>query len=1271
MLAPKHHFIKHIYKLSIMNVGGVQVIFNEETRTLDFNKSLLDEDKKIELIKSQLGVKGKAYSEYIKSEAFMTWLKDFFEEGLNGKDATNLKEFEVQILGIEDEVTIYNGSSPIKIKARAKHFMAGEWTSDFIILSIPKMTEEGLLKLNRGDDREYTIVPTIVKKDCLYSKVSPSGETSLMLTYDSNKIINFDIETRETKITLGKKMDLIDLLNILSYDNPHNRELLKDSVTLEYTIKKNYNNDDELESAYLTKLIGLEEHRTFEDRLDEKNINVSSFRKQLDLSLSPSRYLGYELAKDIKDNDGNVLASKGSMITKDVVSRMKEKEIEVFYVKNITAREGLLYETIMIKALRKGTVIPIELYECLYGTGLEVGQLIEKDTILPLPIIISSDTELSPALIKFIHENDPDRKSIYYKLVEDSMRKSELIIIRPVFTNFKANNSGRIEFCDLLAIASLLSDYRSGLSLKYETYNIDTTFRNRLKLPHEILKDLIKEAKEFKISSVRSKERNSLAKEAGIAFRNPDVLMNLLTDTDEVAKLMSIKSQVVVMVDTSNLAAYISSLTKVNYDVKNTDSVPDSLRLIALSSMGKLCPFETPASKRIGLTNNLTGLVQIDYKTGDFLLPCFLVKHSEGRATLDDKITYLSIDDEENHSVTVIDMLTLNDKKEITNKGLITVKTFDSYNVNKFVLKEVSKEKVTAVIVDPICMVSLTSSLLPFMGMNDATRASFASAMMKQTKTLVKPEIPHVFTETYKLLGKVCSRFNVIAKTDGFIQAKHPNRLITKDANGSIIPYDIRDTSISDYTLSFMKDVKQEKEEFKKGDILLESSMFTNGIYTVGVNALVGYMPWGDNYEDALINSVPLQAKLQSYSVGTTTVEEDEKLTFMPVKCNPVKYYDTSGDKGAEIAVNVKKKINAFGDHQTSEKVIKIKESGYVIRSGHKAYKPNILILKSLSISKLAGGDKAVNRHGNKGVSSVTKKASEMPMLKNGVALEVVYNPIGVGARMNIGQVAECHLGLISTVLNINCLVNHYGGASVEEIELLMNFVYDLANGEVNVTLAKYKGQLPDNLLKYASNEIDNIKYWEDTFDRNGEAEVTIPSADGNKYIKNKVLVGTNYILKLHQESGKKLVTRGTVLTEKRNNLTYIGEKSMHTTQGQKFGYMELNALCSHGASHLIDECMNGRGDNPLEVYNLASRELGLPEIEGESIRRSTTRFKHYMNSMGINIDIEDDNGKKVNLDTRESILKQPALKVDSEHLAVTNKASEIDLAEELAKLGW
>ena len=83
---------------------------------------------------------------------------------------------------------------------------------------------------------------------------------------------------------------------------------------------------------------------------------------------------------------------------------------------------------------------------------------------------------------------------------------------------------------------------------------------------------------------------------------------------------------------------------------------------------------------------------------------------------------------------------------------------------------------------------------------------------------------------------------------------------------------------------------------------------------------------------------------------------------------------------------------------------------------------------------KITEGDKMAGRHGNKGVISKVVPVEDMPFLEDGTPVEIILNPLGVPARMNIGQILETHLGWASSRLGFRAVSSVFDGAQEDEI---------------------------------------------------------------------------------------------------------------------------------------------------------------------------------------------------------------------------------------------
>ncbi len=185
---------------------------------------------------------------------------------------------------------------------------------------------------------------------------------------------------------------------------------------------------------------------------------------------------------------------------------------------------------------------------------------------------------------------------------------------------------------------------------------------------------------------------------------------------------------------------------------------------------------------------------------------------------------------------------------------------------------------------------------------------------------------------------------------------------------------------------------------------------------------------------------------------------------------------------------------------------------------------------------KLKVGDKMAGRHGNKGIVAKIVREEDMPFLEDGTPVDVVLNPLGVPSRMNLGQIYETILGWAGEKLGVKFATPIFDGASVEEIDGLIN-----------------QAGLPE---------------FGHTYLYDGET--------GERF-HQKATVGIIYMIKLHHMVDDKMHARS------------IGPYSLITQQplggkaqfgGQRFGEMEVWALEAYGASNILQELLTIKSDD-------------------------------------------------------------------------------------------
>jgi DNA-directed RNA polymerase subunit beta len=235
---------------------------------------------------------------------------------------------------------------------------------------------------------------------------------------------------------------------------------------------------------------------------------------------------------------------------------------------------------------------------------------------------------------------------------------------------------------------------------------------------------------------------------------------------------------------------------------------------------------------------------------------------------------------------------------------------------------------------------------------------------------------------------------------------------------------------------------------------------------------------------------------------------------------------------------------------------------------------------------KLSVGDKMAGRHGNKGVVSRILPQEDLPYFEDGTQVDMILNPLGVPSRMNVGQVLEIHLGWAAKGLGdqLNRLLKE---KRMDLIREKLKRIFSEPSAQEMID-----GFDDEDLYEYAENYKDGVHMATPVFDGAKEdeiksllAEAGLPTAaqatlyDGRtgEPFKEKITVGTMYVLKLHHLVDDKIHARS------------IGPYSLVTQQplggkaqfgGQRLGEMEVWAMEAYGAAYALQEFLTVKSDD-------------------------------------------------------------------------------------------
>ncbi|HEX9114515.1 MAG TPA: DNA-directed RNA polymerase subunit beta [Anaerolineae bacterium] len=435
-----------------------------------------------------------------------------------------------------------------------------------------------------------------------------------------------------------------------------------------------------------------------------------------------------------------------------------------------------------------------------------------------------------------------------------------------------------------------------------------------------------------------------------------------------------------------------------------------------------------------------------------------------------DQIIFLSADEEDRYSIAQANAAT-------DEQGHFVEQRISVRRNQKFLFE--APDRIEYMDVSPKQIVSVSAALIPFLEHDDANRALMGSNMQRQAVPLLRPEAPTVGTGIERQAA-VDSGQVIVAQQPGEVVKAGSDEIIVLEENGSRRPYRLRKYQRSNQSTCIdQRPVVLKGDHVERGSVLADSSSTDIGEMALGQNVLVAFLSWeGGNYEDAILISERLvqEDKFTSIHIEKHEVEaRDTKLgpeeitrDIPNVGEDALKDLDERGIVriGAEVSPGdiLVGKITPKGETELSpeekllraifgEKAREVKDSslrlphgeyGKVVdikefsRDEHRDLPAGVERMVRVSVAqrrKLMEGDKMAGRHGNKGVISRIVPMEDMPFLPDGTAVDIILNPLGVPARMNIGQVLETHLGWAASRLGFRAETPVFDGAREQEIE--------------------------------------------------------------------------------------------------------------------------------------------------------------------------------------------------------------------------------------------
>nr|YP_009771247.1 RNA polymerase beta subunit [Smithia erubescens]QIT01949.1 RNA polymerase beta subunit [Smithia erubescens] len=603
------------------------------------------------------------------------------------------------------------------------------------------------------------------------------------------------------------------------------------------------------------------------------------------------------------------------------------------------------------------------------------------------------------------------------------------------------------------------------------------------------------------------------------------------------------------------------------------------IRDIHPSHYGRICPIDTSEGINVGLIGSLSIHAKIGH-WGSIESPFYDISERSKRI----RMFFLSSSRDEYYMVATGNSLALN-------RGIQEEQIVPARYRQEFL--NIAWERIHLRSIFPFQYFSIGASLIPFIEHNDANRALMSSNMQRQAVPLSRSEKCIVGTGLERQVA-LDSGASAVAEHGGkIINTDTDKILLLGNGNTLSIPLVMYQGSNKN-TCMHQKPQVQRGKCIKRGQILADGAATICGELALGKNILVVYMPWeGYNSEDAVLISERLVYEniytsfhIRKYEIHThVTSHGPEKITkeIPHLKAHLLRNLDKNGivilgswvETGDILVGKLTPQMVQESSYAPEDRLLRAilgiqvsssKETclklpiggrGRVIDvrwiqkkrgSNSKLETIRIFILQKREIKV---GDKVAGRHGNKGIISKILSRQDMPYLQDGRSVDMVFNPLGVPSRMNVGQIFECSLGLAGDMLD-----RHYRIAPFDE---------------------RYEQEASRKLvfseLYEASKQTSNPWIFEPEYP--GKS-IIFDGRTGNPF-EQPVIIGKPYILKLIHQVDDKIHGRSS------GHYALVTQQPLRGRAkqgGQRVGEMEVWALEGFGVAHILQEMLTYKSDH-------------------------------------------------------------------------------------------
>ena len=686
------------------------------------------------------------------------------------------------------------------------------------------------------------------------------------------------------------------------------------------------------------------------------------------------------------------------------------------------------------------------------------------------------------------------------------------------------------------------------------------------------------------------------------------------------------------------------------------------------SHYGRMCPIETPEGANIGLITSLSTFATID-PFGFLITPYRKVN----KGHVSKEVVYLTADQEEFYNIAQANA-PLDEEDNFVNERVAVRHHSD--------IRYVDRDDVNFMDVSPKQIISISTSLIPFLEHDDSNRALMGSNMQRQGVPLVKPEAPRVGTGVEWVAARD-SGFVILAKQPGQVIQMDGRKIVVHrmDEKGNLLysgkgqpqnegkePTDSHEVSkktgkltpsskpvLDEYvlqkfvrsnqdTMINQRPIVQVGEKVNKGDPIADGPATDMGELALGQNILVAFMPWeGFNFEDAILVNEELLERDTFTSVHIEMYEVNARETRLGAEEITPDIPNVSKERLKNLDEFGVIRIGAF---VSSEDIL----VGKVTPKGEAEISPEEKIIRSVF------GDRGRDiqdtslklPHGVSGrvVDVKVFDKNDVSELGPGVNKMIrVYvacrKPLDIGDKL-AGR--HGNKGVVSKILPREDMPFLPDGKPVEMIlsplgvpsrmnlgQILETHLGWLALlNDVFVATPVFDGANEDEVLGALFDRRQELGIDQGDTKKRCSGKVLLRDGRNGQYFDQPIVVGVMYMLKLVHIAQDKIHARS-VGPYSLIHQQPLGGKAQFG--GQRFGEMEVWALEAYGATHTLSEMLTIKSDDVMgrnEVYKAILKNRNIPET---GIPESFKVLIKELRGVALDVKVFDENGNEMNLD--------------------------------------